>query len=178
MYPVQLRGAKVLLREFCSADLHGVMTIVGDNRVTDSLSFDAKSHEQAEEMLSGIINRAKKEPRTEYYLAVTTERDGLVGFARLGLGGVQAAKLGVAVAADYWKRGYAIDSARTIIDFGFHELGLHRISAAMGPDNTASLALVHRLGMTCEGRIRDHVYTNGQWRDSLLYSLLSHEWVG
>jgi RimJ/RimL family protein N-acetyltransferase len=31
--------------------------------------------------------------------------------------------------------------------------------------------------MTYEGRIRDHVYTNGRWRDSLLYSVLVNEWV-
>ncbi len=30
--------------------------------------------------------------------------------------------------------------------------------------------------MTYEGRIRDHVHTNGQWRDSLLYSVLTDEW--
>lgn len=29
--------------------------------------------------------------------------------------------------------------------------------------------------MTYEGRIRDHVHTDGQWRDSLLYSVLTHE---
>ena len=47
----------------------------------------------------------------------------------------------------------------------------------MGPGNTASIAIVRRLGMTYEGRIRDHVYTNGQWRDSLLYSVLADEWL-
>jgi RimJ/RimL family protein N-acetyltransferase len=74
-------------------------------------------------------------------------------------------------------RGYAADAVITLVDFGFRELKLHRISAAMGPDNTASIAIVRRLGMTCEGRIRDHVYTNGQWRNSLLYSVLADEWL-
>jgi RimJ/RimL family protein N-acetyltransferase len=32
--------------------------------------------------------------------------------------------------------------------------------------------------MTYEGRLRDHVHTNGAWRDSLLYSVLAHEWTG
>lgn len=63
-----------------------------------------------------------------------------------------------------------------MMDFGFRELKLHRISVAMGPDNTASITAARRPGMTYEGRIRDHVYTNGQWRDSLLYSVLAHEW--
>ena len=177
MYPLQLSGSQVLLREFCQDDLDRVMTIVGDDRVTDSLSFDTRTRDQAAKMLDGILNRAKQEPRTEYYLAVTTVDGGLVGFARIELSGAQAAKLGGAIAADYWRRGYAIDAVRTLMDFGFRKLKLHRISAAMGPDNAASIAAVRRLGMTYEGRIRDHVYTNGRWRDSLLYSVLVDEWV-
>ncbi|MGH3974802.1 MAG: GNAT family N-acetyltransferase [Pseudonocardiaceae bacterium] len=176
MYPLQLSGSQVVLREFCLDDLDRVMTVVGDDRVTESLSFDTRSREQAAEMLNGVLSRAKLEPRTEYYLAVTTVDAGLVGFARLGLDGVQAAKLGGAIAADYWHRGYAIEACSTLVEFGFRELKLHRISAAMGPDNAASIAIVRRLGMTYEGRIRDHVYTNGQWRDSLLYSVLADEW--
>lgn len=158
-------------------DLDRVMSVVGDDRVTRSLSFDTRTREQAIAMLEGTLHRVKQKPRTEYYLAVTIVDDVLVGFARLGLDGVQAAKLGYAIAADYWGRGYATDAARTLVDFGFRELKLHRISAAMGPDNTASIAIARRLGMTYEGRIRDHVYTNGRWRDSLLYSVLFDEWV-
>jgi RimJ/RimL family protein N-acetyltransferase len=36
--------------------------------------------------------------------------------------------------------------------------------------------MLARLGFTPEGRMRDHVYTNGAWRDSLLYSILAPEW--
>lgn len=176
MYPLQLSGSQVTLREFSSDDLGKFTSLVGDDRVTDSLSFDSRSGDQAAEMLDGILSRAKQQPRTEYYFAGTTAEDGLVGFVRLGLDGVQAGKLGYAIAADYWRRGYATDAAHTLINFGFRTLNLHRISAAMGPNNTASIAIVHRLGMTYEGRIRDHVYTNGQWRDSLLYSVLADEW--
>jgi ribosomal-protein-alanine N-acetyltransferase len=177
MHPCQLAGSCVALREFRLDDLKGVLTVVGDDRVTESLSFDTRTREQAAAMLNGIIGRAKQAPRTEYYLAVTIAGDVLVGFVRLGLDGVQAAKLGYAIAADHWRYGYATDAVRTLVDFGFRELKLHRISAAMGPDNTASIAIVHRLGMTYEGCIRDHVYTNGGWRDSLLYSVLVDEWI-
>lgn len=72
--------------------------------------------------------------------------------------------------------GYATDAARTLTDFGFRELGLHRISAAIGPDNGGSIVVAERLGMKYEGRIRDHVFTNGAWRDSLLYAVLVDEW--
>jgi RimJ/RimL family protein N-acetyltransferase len=103
--------------------------------------------------------------------------DEVIGFARLALDGVKAGKLGYAIRADRWGRGYATDAARTFAVFGFGRLGLHRISAAIGPDNAASIRIAERLGMRREGRIRDHVLTSGVWRDSLLYSVLDHEWT-
>jgi len=37
---------------------------------------------------------------------------------------------------------------------------LHRISAAIGPDNEPLIAVAKRLGMAYEGRLRHHVFTN------------------
>jgi [ribosomal protein S5]-alanine N-acetyltransferase len=178
MYPVELHGQQVMLREFTSGDLADSLRIVGDDEVTSWLSFDSRSEDQARTMLDGIVARARQETRVEYYLAVALPaNNAVIGFARLGLAGVRAAKLGFAVRRSDWGHGYATDAARTLITFGFGELGLHRISAAAAPDNAASVAVIKRLGMTYEGRIRDHVFTNGAWRDSLLYSLLADEWA-
>lgn len=177
MYPVQLEGSKVRLREFCLDDIDAALALVGDDRVTRWLSFDSRSREETANMIKGTMTRAQQDPRTEYYLAVTVPTGELVGFARLGLTGVQAAKLGYAIAADWWGRGYAVDATRTLTDFGFAKLSLHRVSAAIGPDNAPSIAVAKRLGMVYEGRIREHVFTNGVWRDSLLYAVLVHEWT-
>ncbi|WP_152991443.1 GNAT family N-acetyltransferase [Frankia sp. R43] len=174
-YPLRIAGAAVTLREFDRDDTGRAHDIVGDPRVTDQLSFDAKSLEEAEFMVAGIVERAHREPRTEFYLAVD-HGGALVGFVRLGLAGVHAAKLGYAIRADRWGRGHATDAVRTVLGLGFGVLNLRRISAAIGPDNLASVAVVERLGFTREGRIRDHVFTNGAWRDSILYSLLQPEW--
>jgi ribosomal-protein-alanine N-acetyltransferase len=176
MYPVTLTGRAVTLREFRRDDAAAAFSVVGDEDVTRWLSFDARDQAATQAMIDGTVERAQATRRTEYYLAVTLPDDELIGFARLGLDGVQAAKLGYAIRHDQWGHGYATDAARTLVDFGFRDLQLHRISAAIGPDNAASIAVVQRLGMRYEGRIRDHVFTNGGWRDSQLYSLLVHDW--
>jgi [ribosomal protein S5]-alanine N-acetyltransferase len=177
-HPITIEGDGVSLREFRPSDVADSLAITGDNKVTDWLSFDAKTSAEAEQMLIAAIDRAKAEPRVEYYLAITTlPSDQMIGFARLGLNGVKAAKLGYAVRADSWGKGYATKAAHALVNFGFTVLGLHRISAAIGPDNAPSQAVVKRLGFSLEGRIRDHVFTNGAWRDSLLYSILEQEWT-
>lgn len=175
---LRIDGRNVVLREFRLSDLEDSMCIVGDDRVTRWLSFDTKTIDQQEMLLRGVIERANASPRQEYYLAVMErETSRFAGFIRLGLAGVEAAKLGYAIRCDMQGRGLATDATQAMIDFGFAQLELHRISAAIGPDNYASLHVVQKLGMSREGRIRDHVFTNGAWRDSELYSILRHEWM-
>jgi [ribosomal protein S5]-alanine N-acetyltransferase len=176
-YPLALAGQLVLLRDFTQEDVDDALAITGDDRVTRWLSFDSRDRAGTESMIAGAIDAAHVAPRTEHYLAVALpgEPHQVIGFARLALGGAKAAKLGYAVNADHQGHGYATDAARTLIAYGFDQLGLHRITAAVGPDNAASIAVLKRLGFTHEGRLRDHVFTNGAWRDSLLFSLLSHE---
>jgi len=177
-YPLRLTGTTVALREFRPDDVDDALAIVGDDRVTRWLSFDTRDRAATEAMLAGAIERAQLVPRTEYYLAVTRLGDDqALGFARIGLAGVKAGKLGYAIAADYWGHGYATDAARTLTTYVFTRLGLNRVSAAIGPDNEASIAVVKRLGFSYEGRLREHVFTNNAWRDSLLYSVLAHEWA-
>jgi RimJ/RimL family protein N-acetyltransferase len=174
--PLRLAGSRVVLRDFTPDDVDDAVSIVGDDRVTRWLSFDSRDRAATARMLAAAMVAAQADPRTEYYLAITrTNDDQVIGFARLALGGVRAAKLGFAINADHWGRGYATDAARTIIGYGFTRLDLHRITAAIGPDNEASQAVVKNLGFRYEGRLRDHVFTNSAWRDSLLFSILDHE---
>ncbi|MFJ4980402.1 GNAT family N-acetyltransferase [Streptomyces coeruleorubidus] len=176
-YPIRIVGDQVVLREFTLDDVDDVLAIIGDDAVTTWLSFDSRDRAQAVAMIEGTIERAQQEPRTEFYLGATKlDDDSVIGFARIGISGVRAGKLGYAIAAREWGRGYARDAARTLVTYAFKELGLHRITAAIGPDNAASIAVVQHLGFAREGVLRDHVFTNGSWRDSVLFSVLDHEW--
>lgn len=174
--PVRLTGPRIVLREFRRSDAPHVSAIVGDPEVTCWLSFDTRDPAGAVEMLSGILRRAEHTPRHEFYLAAACpETDRVLGFVRLARTG-PTAKLGYAVRRDAWGRGVATESARLLLSFGFDHLDVHRVTAAVGPDNQASVRVVSSLGFSYEGRLRDHVLTNGAWRDSLLFSLLREEW--
>jgi ribosomal-protein-alanine N-acetyltransferase len=178
MYPVTIAGERITLRDFEPDDLDPSMAIVGDDDVTRTLSFDSRSRDEQAARLSDDIARARGSPRPDYYLAIVArETDRLIGFVRLGLLGThRGGELGYALRKDHWGQGYATEAARLMLDFAFSTAGLHRVQAATGPDNEPSRALLERLGFRYEGCIREHVFTNGAWRDSLLYSLLEHEW--
>ncbi len=49
----------------------------------------------------------------------------------------------------YWRQGYAYEACSAVIDYGFRELGAHRIFAET-IDGVRSLGLMKKLGMTFE----------------------------
>lgn len=52
-----------------------------------------------------------------------------------------------------------------LIDHAFEEVGLHRVEVNVRPENVASLAVVHRLGLREEGYKLRFLHIDGQWRD-------------
>jgi RimJ/RimL family protein N-acetyltransferase len=178
MYPVTIAGERITLRDFEADDLDPSMAIVGDDAVTRTLSFDSRTRDEQAVRLADDIGRARGSPRTDYYLAIVVRETGrLIGFVRLGLlGSHRGGELGYALRKDHWGHGYATEAASLMLEFAFSTAGLHRVQAATGPENGLSRALLDRLGFQYEGCMRDHVFTNGAWRDSLLYALLENEW--
>ena len=59
------------------------------------------------------------------------------------------------------------------IDYGFNELGLHRIMANHMPDNERSAGLLKSLGFEREGYAREYLYINGRWEDHVLNALIN-----
>jgi RimJ/RimL family protein N-acetyltransferase len=103
----------------------------------------------------------------------------LVG--NLGLFGMNAkdrcATIGIALGREYLGRGYGSDAMRVIVDYGFRELGLHRLQLSVAPFNPAGIRAYEKAGFVEEGRRRETVMHDGRWYDEVLMSVLDHEWA-
>jgi ribosomal-protein-alanine N-acetyltransferase len=64
----------------------------------------------------------------------------------------------------------------SLLEFGFAELGLHRVFATARPPNVASWRVLERIGMRREGHLVRHRWMKGTWHDSYLYAILEDEW--
>jgi RimJ/RimL family protein N-acetyltransferase len=90
--------------------------------------------------------------------AICRQPDGeLCGGAGLAISEThQRAELGYWIGVPFWRRGYATEAARAVLQFGFANLGLHRIHAHYFAENTASGRVLEKIGMRPEGRLRNH----------------------
>jgi ribosomal-protein-alanine N-acetyltransferase len=81
--------------------------------------------------------------------------------------------IGYMVDPAHCKQGLATEAVSAMIRFCFQDLGLHRLQAFIHPDNTPSLKLIEKLGFRREGLLRENLRVGDEWRDDLLYALLS-----
>ncbi|MBC6402590.1 MAG: GNAT family N-acetyltransferase [Hyphomonadaceae bacterium] len=87
----------------------------------------------------------------------------------------RSAHLGYWLGQRYAGRGYARAAVRSVLEYCFNDLGLHRINAAVQADNELSVRLLQALGFTREGTARGYLKINGHWRDHDVYALLSSD---
>lgn len=87
----------------------------------------------------------------------------------------QSAQIGYWLGERYARHGFARASVRAVSKFCFENLGLHRVEAAVQPDNARSIKLLEAVGFQKEGRARDYLKINGSWQDHDIYAYLSSD---
>jgi RimJ/RimL family protein N-acetyltransferase len=72
--------------------------------------------------------------------------------------------------------GYGTKATQLALDFGFGMLNLHRIWLGVTDANIGAVKVYERCGFTREGVLRDDLYRNGQFYDSIRMSIIETEW--
>lgn len=96
---------------------------------------------------------------------------GLVSVANVQRGALYAGTLGYWVHSGWAGCGIGSLAVASVIDLLLGELGLHRVEINIRPENRPSLALVAKLGLTCEGRRPRYMNIAGQWCDHLAFAV-------
>lgn len=73
-------------------------------------------------------------------------------------------------------KGYGTLLCATGLNYGFLELGLHKIIGRVIASNRASIALHGKLGFALEGTLREAYFDGNGYRDVLCFGLLNREW--
>jgi RimJ/RimL family protein N-acetyltransferase len=87
-----------------------------------------------------------------------------------------SAMIGYTINRDYWRNGYTTEAAAALLELGFTDAALHRITSWCTPENTGSWKVMEKIGMRREGHEREAVWFKGKWHDWLRYALLDYEW--
>ncbi|MCB0368438.1 MAG: GNAT family N-acetyltransferase [Bdellovibrionales bacterium] len=81
----------------------------------------------------------------------------------------QFANFGYQIFNRHWGNGFGKEAASKGLKFGFKDLKLNRLEAAINLDNKLSIKLARSIGMRKEGIKKRYWYENGKWTDHLVY---------
>jgi ribosomal-protein-alanine N-acetyltransferase len=85
------------------------------------------------------------------------------------------AEAGYVLAREHWGQGYATETVRAILRYGFNDLGLNRIEALTFVEHAASGRVLEKCGFQLEATLRGYELIKGEFRDLKMYSVLKGE---
>jgi ribosomal-protein-alanine N-acetyltransferase len=126
-----------------------------------------------------LCSAVRAEARKGRALPFTIELDGrFCGQLTIGNvthGALRSAWIGYWVSSAVAGAGVATGAVALGVDHCFTEVRLHRVEATVRPENTASRAVLTRIGFREEGRLQRYLDVDGAWRDHLLVALTAEE---
>jgi ribosomal-protein-alanine N-acetyltransferase len=116
---------------------------------------------------------------TAYGFGLFLHDGSLIGEVSLGSvqrGPFQSAFVGYWVDALNAGHGFVPEGVAVVMRYGFDDLHLHRIEAAIVPRNLASRRVADKLGLRDEGVSMRFLQIRGVWEDHVRYAITSEEW--
>ncbi len=169
---------RLVLRPFRLEDAKRVQELAGDAAVAEMTDAIPHPYEDgmAEEWIAGLP--AAREEGTGLALAISLKSDGsVVGAVSLGSHSMEhrRAVLGYWIGRPYWNQGYCTEATRALVGYGFRSLGLNRVQAFHFEPNPASGRVLEKIGMRCEGVLRQHLLVRGRFQNLAAYAVLASE---
>ena len=127
-----------------------------------------------------LRNRREWKQGVSYVLFIAPRDDESLLIGRIALGGVlrgafHNAYLGYWMDAERQGLGLMTEAVAAATAFAFDSAGLHRVQAAVMPQNLASQRVLAKAGYRREGVAERYLCIAGRWEDHVLFALTAEE---
>jgi RimJ/RimL family protein N-acetyltransferase len=174
-----LVGERVTLRSIRREDLARLWEFNNDVEVELAGGGDPPIPQARERLLAEFDQEVAKGGRDGARFAI--EADGIfIGQCALFNFDETAAtcELGITIGdKDYWGRGYGRESIRLLLDYAFRLRNFHKVWLRVQGNNDRAIRAYRGCGFVEEGRLRQHVFSNGRYHDQIYLGILRAEWT-
>jgi RimJ/RimL family protein N-acetyltransferase len=84
--------------------------------------------------------------------------------------------VGLDLVAEFRGRGLSAKVYAWLLDYLFHQLNMHMVYLEVLASNERAIHVYERIGFRSDGRLRQKVFRNGAYEDSIVMSLLRSEY--
>ncbi len=167
-----LETERLILREFTLNDAQNIIDLNSNpNVVRYTGDGPVESLEKAQDIIQNIIfpQYPNKLGRWSAHLKSTNEFIGWCGLKYIAE--LNEIDLGYRFFEDHWGKGYATETAKASLNYGFNTLGLEEIVGRAAIANVNSIKVLEKVGMLFEKEAEEHgdrIYkyrlTNSQYK--------------
>lgn len=173
----RLTSRRLVLRDMRESDEAAFIALSQDSKYQRFYSEEDCDAEKYRQLTKLFIAQALEQPRKAYQLAIEDTQTGqFIGTACLRIEADHQASIGCGMSRLYQGSGLIQEAMIALAEFGFSELGVHRLYAETISQNLAAIKLCQSLGMVEEGHFRQHRYFKHQWWDTVIYAIRVDEW--
>ncbi|KAG5236579.1 hypothetical protein OIU78_004557 [Salix suchowensis] len=167
--------SRISLRPFKLSDVDDFLKWASDDRVTRYLRWS--SINSREEALTYLEKVAIHHPWRRS-ICLDDHSIGYISISPESGDDRCRARLGYALAAEFWGQGIATIALKMAVSSVFKELaGLVRVHAVVEVENKGSQRVLEKAGFLKEGLLRKYGYCKGEIRDMIVFSFLSTDLV-
>lgn len=176
---MELLSARLLIKEIGWEDLEDIHRLHCFPEVDEyNTQGIPKDIEETRKNIRPAIEAQKEENRKSYFWKIVKKDSGeFIGVTGLTLS-LNRFKLGeifYSIHPEYWGNGFATEVARTIVKSGFEDFKLHKVEAGVATENSRSIKVLEKAGMTREGRRRKVLPIRGVWKDNFHYAIVEDD---
>lgn len=171
-----LKSKRVCLRNFQADDIKIKVQWLNDPEVNRNLIL----HESIEydKTLTWYNNAKSDVSRKDLVIDVEGSKSiGCVGLRKIDILNKSACFYILIGEKKYWGQGFAKEASLLLFEWAFKRLRLNKIWSNVASYNTASLALLGRIGFIQEGYLREEEILNGKNIDIVRFGLLASDFI-
>ena len=172
-----LIGDRIYLRPMDMSDADGAY-LRWVNSPTAYVALGTLYYPTTKAALEAYIKKQMEHPDTAFFAIVTKADDRFIGTGKIGPVETihRHAYIGLFIGEENERRkGYGTETARLLLQYGFRQLNLHKISAGASASNLPSIRMFEKIGMTIECRRPEQLFVDGKWEDHVLLAIFEHE---
>jgi len=136
---------------------------------------------QTVEEVKKLFDPKKEEVKRDIFFEIWHKKDnkpiGLVGFIRIDWFTRNAHIFYLIGEIDYWGQKIATEAGKLVVNYGFSELNLHKITALTFFPNKAALRVAEKIGFKHEITLKKEAYIDGEYVDLFNNVIFKDEWL-
>ena len=149
-----LETEHLLFRPLTLSDLDDMAALYSDPEVMRYLG-GPRDRDEVERVLNGYIRDYQMYGHSFFATILKSDQSfiGHCGLLNQEVEGQPEVELGFVLARPYWQNNFALEGIQALKDYGFNELGFPSLISLIPPENSVSIHIAEKIGMTFNRKV-------------------------